>query len=92
MKNIIEENHVMAYDEYEWTENDSVVMFEGFCRKFPQAMWLKRIFLILSLVSMLANDMRGSRHQKLIWIGPISENIGLRVVSVMAKFQSLSLI
>ena len=41
---------------------------------------------------MLANDMRGSRHQKLIWIGPISENIGLRVVSVMAKFQSLSLI
>ena len=44
MKNIIEENHVMAYDEYEWTENDSVVMFEGFCRKFPQAMWLKRVF------------------------------------------------
>ena len=82
----------MAYDEYEWTENDSVVMFEGFCRKFPQEMWLKRIFLILSLVSMLANDMRGSRHQKLIWIGPISENISLRVVSVVVKFQSLSLI
>ena len=92
MKNIIEENHVMAYDEYEWTENDSVVMFEGFCRKFPQATWLKRIFLILSLVSMSANDMLGSRHQKLIWIGPISENISLRFVSVMAKFQSLSLI
>ena len=53
---------------------------------------VKEDFLILSLVSMSANDMLGSRHQKLIWIGPISENISLRVVSVMAKFQSLSLI
>ena len=44
MMNIIEDSHVIAYDEYEWTENDSVVMFEGFCRKFHQAMLLKRIF------------------------------------------------
>ena len=45
MVNIQEDSHVMAKDEYEWIENDSVVMFEGFCRKFPQAMTFKRIFL-----------------------------------------------
>ena len=64
-------------------------MFEGFCRKFPQAMLLKRIFFILSLVSMLANsDICGSRHQKLIWIGPISKNVSLRVTSVVTKFHA----
>ena len=32
--------------------------------------------------------MRGSRHQKLIWIDPISENISLRVIGVVAKFHA----
>ena len=32
--------------------------------------------------------MHGSRHQKLIWTGPISENVSLRVVSVVAKFHA----
>ena len=32
--------------------------------------------------------MRGSRHQKLIWIGPISENVSLQVISVVAKFHA----
>ena len=35
---------VIAKDEYEWIDNDLVVMFEGFCRKFSQAMSFKRIF------------------------------------------------
>ena len=30
--------------------------------------------------------MRGTRHEKLIWIGPISENVSLRVIRVVAKF------
>ena len=29
--------------------------------------------------------MHGSRYQKLIWTGPISENVSLRVISVVAK-------
>ena len=44
MINIKEDSTVMAYDEYEWIENYSVIMFQGFCRKFPQAMSFKRIF------------------------------------------------
>ena len=32
--------------------------------------------------------MRGSRLQKLIWIGPISENVSLRVISVVVKFHA----
>ena len=32
--------------------------------------------------------MRGSRHQNSIWIGPISENVSLRVISVVAKFHA----
>ena len=32
--------------------------------------------------------MRGSRLQKLFWIGPISENVSLRVISVVAKFRA----
>ena len=32
--------------------------------------------------------MRGSRLQKLIWIGPLSENVSLRVISVVAKFHA----
>ena len=32
--------------------------------------------------------MRGSRHQKLIWIGPTSENVSLRVISFVAKFHA----
>ena len=35
---------VIAKDEYEWIDNDLVVMFEGFCRKFSQAMSFKRVF------------------------------------------------
>ena len=49
---------------------------------------VKGDFFILTLVSTLANDMRGSRHQKLIWIGPISENVSLRVIGVVAKFHA----
>ena len=30
MINIIEDSQVISYDEHEWIENDSVVMFEGF--------------------------------------------------------------
>ena len=41
MINIIEDSQVISYDEYEWIENDSVVMFEGF---FHQAMSCKRTF------------------------------------------------
>ena len=41
MINIIEDSQVISYDEYEWIENDSVVMFEGF---FHQAMSFKRTF------------------------------------------------
>ena len=44
MINIMEDSQVMAQNEYKSTENDSVVMFECFCRKFPQAILLKRIF------------------------------------------------
>ena len=32
--------------------------------------------------------MRGSRHRKIIWIGPLSENISLGVISVVAKFHA----
>ena len=32
--------------------------------------------------------MRGSPHQKLIWIVPISEYVSLRVISVVAKFNA----
>ena len=32
--------------------------------------------------------MRVSRHQKLIWIGPVSENVSLRVISVVAKLHA----
>ena len=32
--------------------------------------------------------MRGTRHEKLIWIGPISENVSLRVIRVVAKFHA----
>ena len=32
--------------------------------------------------------MRGSRHQNSIWIGPMSENVSLRVISVVAKFHA----
>ena len=70
MINIIEDSHVIASDEYERTENDSVVMFVGFCRQFPQAMLLKRIFFIHSLVSMLANFLHAwysSREVNLDW-------------------------
>ena len=41
MINIIEDSQVISYDEYEWIENDSVAMFEGF---FHQAMSCKRTF------------------------------------------------
>ena len=41
MINIIEDSQVISYDEYEWIENYSVVMFEGF---FHQAMSFKRTF------------------------------------------------
>ena len=41
MINIIEDSQVISYDEYEWIENDSGVMFEGF---FHQVMWFKRNF------------------------------------------------
>ena len=34
------------------------------------------------------SDKRGSRHQKLIWIGPISENVSHMVTSVVAKFHA----
>ena len=30
--------------------------------------------------------MGGARHQKLIWIGPRSENVGCKVISIVAKF------
>ena len=39
-----EDSPVMAKDGYEWIDNDSLVMFEGFCRRFSQAMSFKRIF------------------------------------------------
>ena len=43
----------------------------------------KRNFFILNLASMSAN------FQKLIiWIGPKSENVSLRVMSVVAKFHA----
>ena len=32
--------------------------------------------------------MRGSRHPKLIRIGPISENVSLKVISVVAKLHA----
>ena len=32
--------------------------------------------------------MRDSHHQKLIWIVPISENVSLKVISVVAKFHA----
>ena len=32
--------------------------------------------------------MRGTRHEKLIWIGPISENVSLGVIRVVAKFHA----
>ena len=32
--------------------------------------------------------MRGSRYQKLIWVGPKSENVSLRVISFVAKFHA----
>ena len=32
--------------------------------------------------------MRGFRHQKLIWIGPVSENVSLRVISAVAKLHA----
>ena len=32
--------------------------------------------------------MRGSRLQKLFWIGPISENVSLKVISVVANFHA----
>ena len=32
--------------------------------------------------------MRGSRHRKIIWIGPLSENISLGVISVVANFHA----
>ena len=32
--------------------------------------------------------MRGTRHEKLIWIGPISENVSLRLIRVVAKFHA----
>ena len=41
MINIIEDSQVISYDKYEWIENDSVAMFEGF---FHQAMSSKRTF------------------------------------------------
>ena len=52
MINIKEDSHVMAYDEYKWIENDSVVMFEGL---FSASNIVYEDFFILSLVSMLAN-------------------------------------
>ena len=64
-------------------------MFESFCRKFSQAMSFKRSFLFLtSFPCKRSSDMRGSRLQKLIWIGTISENVSLRVISVVAKFHA----
>ena len=38
MINIIEDSQVISYDKYEWIENDSVAMFEGF---FHQAISFK---------------------------------------------------
>ena len=32
--------------------------------------------------------MRGTRHEKLIWIGPISENVSLGVIRVVEKFHA----
>ena len=32
--------------------------------------------------------MRGFRHQKLIWIGPVSENVSLRVISAVARLHA----
>ena len=77
----------MAQDEYEWTENDSVVVWR-LLSEISLSSVVKGDFFILTHVSTLANDMRGSRHQKLIWIGPISENVSLRVISVVAKFHA----
>ena len=61
---------------------------EGFCPKFPQAMSFKRIFYpqprfhvseFLTCVVLVS---------KLIWTGPISEYVNLRVISVVAKFHA----
>ena len=32
--------------------------------------------------------MRGSSLQKLIWIGPVSENVSRKVIRVLAKFRA----
>ena len=32
--------------------------------------------------------MRGSSLQKLIWIGPVSENVSRKVIGVLAKFHA----
>ena len=32
--------------------------------------------------------MRGFRHQRLTWIGPVSENVSLRVISAVAKLHA----
>ena len=46
------------------------------------------LLFLASFLCQRVSDMRGSRHQNSIWIGPISENVSLRVISVVAKFHA----
>ena len=63
---------------------------KAFDANFPeQCRLLRGFFLFLaSFPYWRISNMRGSRHQKLIWIGPMSRNISLGVISVVAKFHA----
>ena len=64
---------------------------KAFVANFPKQCRLRGVFILSLLASFpckRSSDMRGSRLQKLIWIDPISENVSLRVISVVAKFHA----
>ena len=61
---------------------------KAFVANFPKQCLLRGLFFP-SLVVMLANFCHAwIRLQKLIWIGPVSRNVSLMVISVVAKIQA----
>ena len=59
---------------------------------YPSNVVKEDVLFLASFPCERISDMRCFCHQKLIWIGLISENVSLRVISVVESFMLLSLI
>ena len=62
-----------------------LLCLKAFVANFPKQCHQRGFLFLASFPCQRISDMRGFRHQKLIWIGPISENFSFRVISVVAN-------